>query len=101
MDFVISADILIYLMGDKTPSPEEITWADACASAVNSGITVRLNGAVIDNPSDAYDELHLAAIIAGGETFKRKEAPFGLTGYADMEGNAVRLAKDYLEAIRP
>jgi hypothetical protein len=39
--------------------------------------------------------------MAGGEAYKRREAPFGVTGYNDMEGNAIRLARDYLEGVKP
>jgi hypothetical protein len=46
-------------------------------------------------------ELDVAAMLAGAEAYKRKEATWGLTGYADLEGNAIRVAKDYLEGIKP
>ena len=88
-------------VGIVTPTAEEIAWALACASAVQSAITHRLNGAVIIDPSDAFTELRVAARLAGGEAFKRKEATFGVTGYADMQGQAIRVAKDYVEGIRP
>lgn len=92
------SDILAFV-GVKTPSTEESAWADACAKAVLSGITVRLNGASITNPPP--DELQVAATLAGAECYKRREATFGLTGYADMEGAAIRVARDYLDGVKP
>jgi hypothetical protein len=47
------------------------------------------------------DELKVAARIAGTEAFKRKEAAFGLTGYADLQGAAIRVSRDYLQAVYP
>lgn len=95
--FVEATEILTYV-GVKSPTDAETEWAQVCADAVNDGITVRLNGAVITNP--VPHELHTAAIMAGGETYKRREAPFGVTGFADSEG-AIRLARDYLEGVKP
>lgn len=88
-------------VGIAAPNAAEIEWAAACAAAVQSGIAKRLNGAVIVDPSDAFSELRVAARLAGAEAYKRKEAPFGVTGFSDLQGNAIRVAKDYLEGIRP
>jgi hypothetical protein len=96
--FVDAADILVYV-GVKTPTQADTEWAEACAKAVNDGILVRLNGAAITDPPP--DELVTAAIMAGGEAYKRKEAPFGVTGFNDIEGAAVRIARDYLDGIKP
>lgn len=98
MDFVTSAQILAFV-GVKNPTPEDTAWSAACADAVNAGITVRLNGAEITLPPPA--ELQTAAIMAGGETYKRREAPFGITGFNDIEGNAIRISRDYLDGITP
>jgi hypothetical protein len=95
--FVTGEDILAYA-GVKTPTEQETSWAEACARAVNAGIGVRLNGAVITDPPPP--ELATAAIMAGGETYKRREAPFGVTSFSDGDG-AIRLSRDYLEAIKP
>jgi hypothetical protein len=35
------------------------------------------------------------------EAYKRREAPFGVTGFADLEGAAVRVARDSLEGVKP
>lgn len=100
MEYVTSPQILAFV-GVVSPSPAETEWSEAVAKAVNSGIDGRLNGAIIADPSSAFDELAVAARIAGTEAFKRREATFGLTGYADLEGNAIRVAKDYLTGIAP
>ena len=99
IEFVTSSDIIIYV-GIKFPSEADTAWAEACARAVNDGIMVRLNGAPLVDPL-VVSELHLAAVMAGGEAYKRREAPFGQTGYQDVDGNAVRFARDYLDGVAP
>ena len=101
MPLALTGASIISFVGVKVPSPDEIAWADACASAVLAGITTRLNGAVIDDISIANEELNVAALIAGAECYKRREATFGITGYADMEGAAIRVARDYLAGVAP
>lgn len=96
MPFVTGAQILSFV-GVTTPAAADTQWADAVAAAVDSGITVRLNGATVTDDS----ELTAAALLAGAEAYKRREATFGLTGYADLEGNAIRVARDYLAGIAP
>lgn len=81
------------------PSTDESAWADACALAVVDGINARMNGAVMPDP--APNELVVAANLAAAECFKRREATFGLTGYADMEGAAIRISRDYLTGVAP
>jgi hypothetical protein len=100
MEYVTGADILGYV-GVVTPSPAETEWSDAVAAAVNAAIDTRLNGAILFDPSSALDEVKVAARIAGAEAFKRREATWGLTGYSDLEGNAIRVAKDYLAGVAP
>jgi len=97
---VTGAQILTFV-GNKTPAAEDTEWANAIASAVTSGVMIRLNGMVLVDPSPAVDELNVALLLAGAEGYKRREATFGLTGYADLEGSAIRVAKDYLEGMRP
>lgn len=98
--YVTGPEITTFV-GVLTPDAEEIAWGAACASAVQAGIEARLMGAVIVDPSSAFSELRVAARLAGAEAYKRKEATFGVTGFADLQGNAIRVAKDYLEGIRP
>ena len=92
---------VLTFVGVKTPTAEDTAWADAVAKALVSGLTVKLNGAVIESPSGAEDELNVALLIGGAEAYKRREATFGLTGYADLEGNAIKVAKDYLDGVKP
>lgn len=100
MIYVTAAQILIGV-GNTGPTGDDTEWAQACAAAVNAGIEIRLQGAEIVNPSAAYDELSLAARIAGAEAYKRKEAVFGITGYADLNNAAIRVARDYLDGVAP
>jgi hypothetical protein len=101
MPTYVTGPELITFAGIDTPTADETAWAAACASAVQSGIEYRLNGAEILDPSAAFTELKVAARLAGAEAYKRKEATFGLTGFADMNQTAIRVAKDYLEGVRP
>ena len=96
--FVTGAEVLVYV-GVKSPSAPETEWADLVADAVNTGILIRLNGAVITDPPPA--ELKTAAMMAAGEAYKRRETPFGVTGFSDVEGQAIRLARDYLDGVKP
>jgi hypothetical protein len=100
MIYVTGAQVLA-LVGITAPSGTETAWATACASAVNAAVEIKLQGVVIDNPSPAYDELTVAAQLAGAEAFKRREAVFGVTGYSDIEGAAIRIARDYLAGVAP
>jgi hypothetical protein len=87
-----------------TATPADRTWAELCAAAVSEGLDVRLFGAVwviIDPPGTLPAELRYAALGAGVEAYKRREATFGLTGYVDLQGAAIRIARDYLEAMAP
>lgn len=100
MIYVTAAQVLSGV-GNGAPSSDETEWATACAAAVNAAVEIRLQGAEILNPSPAYDELTLAARLAGAEAYKRKEAVFGVTGYSDLEGAAIRIARDYLTGVGP
>ena len=98
MDYVMGPQILAFV-GVANPSPAETEWSDLVALAVNNGIDNKLNGVFIDPL--LLSELEVAARIAGAEAFKRREATFGLTGYADLEGSAIRVARDYLSGVGP
>ena len=98
--YVTGAQVLAFV-GVMTPSADETDWADACASAVDAAITSRLGGAVIADPSPALDELTVAARLAAAEAYKRKEATFGITGYSDLQGAAIRVARDYMDSVYP
>jgi hypothetical protein len=100
--WITGADILLHAGvtagGASAPSDEDVAWADACAAAVSAGFDHRLTGATVtgDEP-----ELVWAARGCGVEAYKRREAVFGLTGYVDLQGAAIRVARDYLEAVAP
>lgn len=97
MPFVSAEEILAYV-GKQSPTEYESEWAKDCAKAVNAGITIRLNGAPITNPPPA--ELKTIAKMAGGDAFKRREAPFGVAAF-DGQGEAMRLTRDYLDGVKP
>lgn len=100
-EWVTGGSILVFV-GVKSPDEGEAQWADLVARAVSQGIETRLNGAdIVNPPDDLYPELQAAALLAGGEGYKRREATFGLTGYADLEGAAIRVARDYLAGVGP
>lgn len=96
----IDATTILERAGNGSPSAEDSEWAELCADAVNAGLDKRLEGAIyIAPPLPA--ELVWCATMAGVEAFKRREAVFGLTGYVDLQGAAIRVARDYLEAQAP
>lgn len=100
----VSGDAILTAVGVALPADAESTaWATACAAAVSAGIDARLAGLPGDTAPDpaAFPELTYAATIAGAEAYKRREAIYGLTGYVDLEGAAVRVARDYLEGVAP
>jgi hypothetical protein len=98
MEWVTAELILAQAGAGASPSPADLEWATACANAVNAGIDFRLEGAVyVDPPA----EVLWCARSAGVESYKRREATFGLTGYVDLQGAAIRVARDYLEAQAP
>lgn len=83
----------------SSPSPDDQEFAELCASAVNAGIDSILEDAV--GVDEDEPEIVWLASMAGVEAFKRREAVFGITGYVDLQGAAIRVARDYLEAQRP
>ena len=108
MQWVTGAEVLVHSGAYSDPAaatPADTEWADLCAAAVSSGMDRRLDGAVWPappiEPAEAPAELLLAARQAGVEAYKRREATFGLTGYVDLQGAAIRIARDYLESIAP
>lgn len=98
--YVSEADVLAFV-GIETPDAFETAWANLCAAAVQSAFDVRLSGATIVDPSPQFTELKLAARLAAAEAFKRREATFGVTGYADMNNAAIRVARDYVTGVEP
>jgi len=97
MASLTGAQILTFV-GVKTPTAEDTDWSDMVAEALLEGLTVRLNGALPPTPSR---ELDVALLLGGAEAYKRREAQFASAGYADLEGSAIKFARDYLDSIRP
>jgi hypothetical protein len=100
MAWVTAADILA-AVGVTSPSAADTAWAEACAAAVNAGVDRRLAGLELPPDPATAPELTYAATVAGAEAYKRREAVYGLTGYVDLEGAAIRVARDYLEGVAP
>ena len=86
---------ILALAGAAPGSPADVAWSDACASAVNAGLDVRLAGVVFD-PLELPPELVRAATTAGVEAYKARE-----TTYVDQQAAANRIAIDYLVTIEP
>ena len=107
MTWITGAGILAHVR-ITTPTADESAWADACAGAVNAGIDRVLAWAdrpetdpPWTEPPEASSEIEAIALLAGAECFARRSAPFGVTGYADIQGVAICVARDYLEGVRP
>jgi len=100
VQWVDAATILARAGATGEPSPDDAEWAQLCADAVNAGLDARLEGALYVSPPPP-PELVLVAQLAGVEAFKRREAVFGLTGYADLAGAAIRVTRDYLDSYAP
>jgi hypothetical protein len=108
-DWVTGDEILLgsgaVAVDPATATPADREWAEACAAAVSAGFDARLEGAEFMllpiEPIELPAELRLAARLAGLEAYKRREATFGITGYVDLQGAAIRVARDYLEAAAP
>jgi hypothetical protein len=98
VEWITAAKILERAGAGASPSPSDEEWAAIAAAAVNAGYDKALEGATV---TGAEPELLASASFAGVETYKRREATFGLTGYVDLQGAAIRIARDYLEAQRP
>lgn len=98
--WVTGSDILQHV-GNTSPSSADTYWAAQCAEAVSSGINRYLGVAADPLPEGALEEIAPAAIVAGTEAYKRREAPWGMTGYLDLQGAALRVSRDWLDSIRP
>lgn len=96
----VTGDEILIAAGASPPSEDELEWADLVAGAINAGLDQRMRGVVVLDTAD-YPELLVAARLAGVEGYKRREAVFGITGYVDLQGAAIRIARDYLEGVAP
>lgn len=94
----VTADQILTAAGNTAPTAAEAAWAEASADAINAGFDRALTGSAVVGTE--Y-EIVAQARRAGVELYKSQEAPFGVTGYADLSGTAIRLARDPLEASWP
>ena len=100
---LVTGEEVLALAGTPRPTADQTAWADAAAAAISAAVAHKLELDVPEVPTDhpGYAELKPAAELAAVELYKRREAPFGLTSYADAYGQAVRLSRDYLGPILP
>jgi hypothetical protein len=96
-----SGTAIIGLVGATSPSAADTAWADRCATAVNAQVDEYLGVDAWAPDPDRDEAIAQLADLAGVEAYKRREAPFGVTGFADLEGAAVRVARDSLEGVKP
>ena len=95
----VTADAILLQAGAPVPpSVADTEWATICADAVSVGLDARLQDVIVD-PLNA--ELLWIALESGVEAYKRREAVFGVTGYSDLQGIAIRVARDYLDSYAP
>jgi hypothetical protein len=97
----VTGSAILAHVGNANPTAGDTAWATACAQAVSAGINRQLGAAADPLPDGALAELTPAALVAGTEAYKRREAPWGITGYTDLQGGAVRVSRDWLAAIGP
>lgn len=97
--YVTGAEILT-AAGVDSPDTDAQTWADDQAAAVQAAIDTRMEGVTVDPDSDAYDELHRAAIIDGVAAYIAKDAPQGVLS-SGPDQTPVRLGADILRACLP
>jgi hypothetical protein len=103
-EWTTAAAILKLSGAPASPSADDLEFAELCASAVNAALDDVLADALTVVPPlvvGTEPELLWLARMAGVEAYKRREAVFGITGYVDLQGAAIRVARDYLEAQRP
>lgn len=120
---LVTPEELLTWSGVRNPTPVDQEWAErACAAVIDAvyayldrgglpsdtGFTVDRD--VLDSPpnlegstwADDQPELIAAARMAASELYRRRDAPFGSTGYVDpTSGQLFRLARDYLEGVKP
>lgn len=94
----VTREQILTAAGNTAPTQDETAWASVCADAINAGFDRKLAGAPV---TGTEPELIAQARRAGVELYKSQEAPFGVTGFADLSGTAIRLARDPLESSWP
>lgn len=80
---------------------EESVFVSDCLDA-GKALVARYIGDVTGVPTHIVDQ---SVLIASSELFHRRQAPGGVTQFADMSGSAVRVGKDPMaaayELLRP
>jgi hypothetical protein len=79
---------------DYIGTQEESVFVTDCLNA-GQALVARYVGEVTGIPSHITDQ---ATLIAASELFHRRQAPGGVTQFADMSGSAVRVGKDPMNA---
>jgi hypothetical protein len=104
VELVNGPELYAYLAGGSaTTNPDDLAWSDEVAAAINAAATHELE-LLPEEPepvagTPAWDDLHAHALMAGAETYKRREAPFGIAGF-DVQGGAIRMSADDLKPLR-
>lgn len=73
---------------------EDSKFVTDCRDA-GLALVERYIGDTVGVPSHVKDQ---ATLIAASEIFNRRQAPAGITQFADMSGSAVRVGKDPMNA---
>jgi len=89
---VTLADLQAYVGTDETG-----TFIQGCLDSGTALVTNHI-GAVSTVPASVKDQ---AVLIAASEIFHRRSAPNGISQFASMDGNPVRVAKDPMNAVYP
>jgi hypothetical protein len=88
---VTLAEFQAYVGTDEDDFPQE------CLTAGHALVT-RFVGDIETVPAHVHDQ---AVLIASSELFHRRSAPNGISQFASMDGQAVRVARDPLTAVYP
>lgn len=101
MAFLTAAELLTYV-NVAAPTGAQTTRATEIAAAIDGAFVTTLEWPVgyVATAADTA-ELAEAAKLAGAQLWARRSAPFGVTGYADAEGGAIRVASDPIAGVRP
>lgn len=85
--------------GGVTPTPDDVTWSEDVAAAINAELVAALDG-LEPLTADETARLHRAALDDGAAAYARRRAPHGILSVGP-DGQAVRLGADILIACKP
>jgi hypothetical protein len=97
----VTGDDILGHVRVAAPKADDVAWADECAKGVSAGIDNYLGVQPDILPAGMYEEVRANALTAGGDAYRRRDAPFGMAGYSDVSGVSERVARDYIEGIKP